>query len=467
MDKMRKQMTAEEKRVKMIDTPVQKLVVSLAIPTIISMLVTSIYNMADTYFVSQIGTSASGAVGIIFSVMAILQAISFTFGMGSGNQIAIALGKKEDERASTLAATAVYSVLIIGILIAIMGNIFVEELVYLLGATETIAPYAMIYARYIVTAAPFMMTSLAMNNLLRGQGSAMYGMIGIAAGSVLNIILDPIFIYGFDMGIGGAGLATMVSQIIGCVILIYLSNNRKENISIQLRYFRPNWPMYKSILYVGSPSLCRQGLQSLSSIFLNYAAAPYGDAAIAALSIVARVTMFINSALIGFGQGFQPVCGYNIGAKRNDRVLEAFWFCVKVGTIALTLLGVIGWIFSEEIIAIFRRDDLEVIRIGSKALCLQLLLLPVQTWIIMINMLTQSIGYGIRASIVAMSRQGIFFIPLVWILPRFLGEEGLYYIQPLSDICSLILSTVIVIGIIKELRIGQNKNAKNEINIDN
>ncbi len=448
---MKQKMTAEQKRNRMLETPVQKLIVSLAIPTMISMLVSSIYNMADTYFVSQIGTSASGAVGIIFSVMAILQAISFTFGMGSGNQIAIALGKKEEERANRLAATSFYSVFIIGVMIAVLGNIFVEELVYLLGSTETIAPYAMIYARYIVTAAPFMMASLAMNNLLRGQGSAMYGMIGITVGSVLNMVLDPVFINIFNMGIGGAGLATMVSQIIGFVILLYLCNTKKDNISIRLKYFKPDFAMYRSILYVGSPSLCRQGLQSVSSIFLNYAAAPYGDAAIAALSIVSRVMMFINSALIGFGQGFQPVCGYNFGAKRNDRVLKSFWFCVKVGTVALSLFGLFGWLFATDIITIFRNDDLEVIRIGSKAFRLQLILLPIQTWIIMINMLTQSIGYGIRASIVAMSRQGIFFIPLVWILPRLLGEEGLYYIQPLSDVCSLILSTIIVIGIIKEL----------------
>lgn len=453
---MRSALSTEERRIQMLETPVEKLIPKLAIPTIISMLVTSIYNMADTYFVSQLGTSASGAVGVIFSLMSLIQAVSFMLGMGSGNQVAMALGNQDTKKANGLVATAFYTAFAIGTFTLVFGNIFLEELVYLLGSTQTIAPYAMDYAKYILLAAPFMMGSLVMNNILRAQGNAMHGMVGIAFGGVLNMILDPVLIFKFDMGISGAGIATMTSQIISFFILYYQCNYRKGNVRIQISNFRPTKKLYSSILYVGSPSLCRQGLQSIATIILNYVAAPYGDAAIAALSIVSRIMMFINSALIGFGQGFQPVCGYNYGANRNDRVLKAFWFCVKVGTVMLVVLEVLGIFFGKELIISFRRDDADVIRMGVYAFRAQLILLPCLSWYIMINMLSQSIGYGVRASIVAMSRQGLFFIPCSLILPCLFGEVGLYIIQPVADVFALILCTVVGRSVLKELQIKSN-----------
>lgn len=449
---MKTSLSPEQRRVQMLETPVDKLILKLAVPTVISMLVTSIYNMADTYFVSQLGTSASGAVGIIFSLMTLIQAVSFMLGMGSGNQVAIALGNQEESHAKKLVATSFFTAFFIGVCALIVGNIYIEDMVYLLGSTDTIAPYAMDYARYILWAAPFMMASLVMNNLLRAQGNAMHAMVGIAFGGILNMILDPILIFGFGMGISGAGLATMSSQIISFGILFYQCNKRKGNVKIKWKEFKPTRKIYGSILYVGSPSLCRQGLQSVATILLNFVAAPYGDAAIAAFSIVAKITMFIYSALIGFGQGFQPVCGYNYGAKRNDRVLEGFWFCVKTGTILLTVLAILGFLGSESLISAFRADDAEVIRMGVKALRYQLMLFPFLAWFVMINMLIQSIGYGIRASIVAMSRQGIFFIPCALIFTYLFGETGLYFIQPIADIFSIILATVIVYSTIKELK---------------
>lgn len=449
---MKSALSPEERRIQMLETPVEKLILTLAIPTTISMLVTSIYNMADTYFVNQLGTSASGAVGVIYSLMAMLQAISFMFGMGSGNQVAISLGNKDEKRAKTLVATAFYTVFAIGLVIMAVGLIFVEKLVYMLGSTTTIAPYAQDYTRFILLAAPFMMTSLVMNNILRAQGNAKHAMFGVAFGAVLNIFLDPILIFGFGMGISGAGLATMISQIVGFVILLYQCNKRADNVSIQWKEFHPNARLYGTILYVGSPSLCRQGLQSVANIILNFVAGPFGDAAIAAMSIVARISMFIYSALIGFGQGFQPVCGYNYGAKRYDRVLKSFWFCVKFGTVLLTVLALIGFVASESLITLFRADDAEVIRIGIKALRYQLLLFPFLGWFVMNNMLTQSIGYGFRSSIIAMCRQGIFYIPCALILPTMFGETGLALIQPIADIFTVILTTYIGFGVIKELK---------------
>ena len=447
-----KGMTKEEKLKQMTETPVEKLVPRLAIPTIISMLVTSIYNMADTFFVSQIGTSASGAVGIMFSAMAMIQAIGFTLGMGSGNYISRSLGNRDDETSGRAASTAFFTARVIGLLLAVFGTIFSKPMVYFLGATDTIAPYAQAYARYIMLAAPFMMTSFVMNNILRAQGNALFSMVGITVGGILNMILDPILIFIFHMGISGAAIATMVSQIVSFGILLYQCNVQKGCIRIQISKFTPTFAMYGEILHAGLPSFCRQGLASIAVVVLNYAAGPYGDAAIAAMSIVSRFMMFVNSSLIGFGQGFQPVCGFNFGAKRYDRVLKAYWFCVKVAVIMLSCFGVIAFVFSKPIVTAFRREDAQVIEIGTLALRLQLLTMPFQAWVIMVNMLTQSIGYGFRASLVAMGRQGLFLIPSLLILPQSLGVLGLQIAQPVADMLTFVLATVIVTGVLKELK---------------
>lgn len=449
---MARGMTKEEKYRQMIETPVNRLIPRLAVPTIISMLVTSIYNMADTFFVSQLSTSASGAVGVMFSAMSMIQAIGFTLGMGSGNHISRSLGNRDEERAGVFAATAFYTAAIIGVGILAVGTLFSRQLVFFLGATETIAPYAQDYARYILIGAPFMMTSFVMNNILRSQGNAVFAMVGITVGGILNMILDPLLIFGLDLGISGAAIATMVSQIISFCILLYQCNARPDCIKIQLSKFRPSGKVYGEILHAGLPSFCRQGLASAAAVILNFAAGPYGDAAIAAMSIVTRFMMFINSSLIGFGQGFQPVCGFNFGAERYDRVLEAFWFCVKVAVIMLTVFGIVSFGISRPIITAFRREDLQVIEIGTLALRLQLLTMPFQAWVIMVNMLTQSIGYGFRASLVAMGRQGLFLIPALLILPKLFGILGLQMARPIADMLTFVLATVIVSGILKELR---------------
>ena len=456
---MAKGMTKEEKYRQMIETPVNRLIPRLAVPTIISMLVTSIYNMADTFFVSQISTSASGAVGVMFSAMSMIQAIGFTLGMGSGNHISRSLGNRDEERAGVFAATAFYTAAIIGTAILVFGTLFSRQLVFFLGATQTIAPYAQDYARYILIGAPFMMTSFVMNNILRSQGNAVFAMVGITVGGILNMILDPLLIFGLNMGISGAAIATMVSQMISFAILLNQYNARPDCIKIQLSKFRPSGKVYGQILHAGLPSFCRQGLASAAAVILNFAAGPYGDAAIAAMSIVTRFMMFINSSLIGFGQGFQPVCGFNFGAERYDRVLEAFWFCVKVAVIMLTVFGVVSFGISRPIITAFRREDLQVIEIGTLALRLQLLTMPFQAWVIMVNMLTQSIGYGFRASLVAMGRQGLFLIPALLILPKMFGILGLQMAQPIADMMTFVLTTVIVSGILKEL--GQMRENQN------
>ena len=448
------EVTQEERTRQMLTEPVHDLIIRLAVPTIITMLVTSIYNMADTFYVSQINTQASAAVGIIYALSAIIQAFAYMIGMGAGNNIARLLGQEKNEAAAKYASVAYFTELIVGAMIAAIGIIGLRPLVYMLGATDTIAPYAMDYARYILLAAPFMMCSFGMNNMMRFQGNAMYSMIGITFGGILNIILDPIFIYDFGLGLGiaGAAIATGISQICSFFILTYLCNHTQSCISISLSNFRPTPRIYANILHNGIPSFTRQGVASLASVVLNLAAHPYGDAAIAAMSIVNRITMFLNSAIVGFGQGFQPVCGFNFGAKRYDRVVESYEFCLRTGTMVLMALCVLGFIGATPLITAFRREDAEVIRIGSTALRMQLVSFWLMAQITMANMFTQTIGLGFRAALISMLRQGLYMIPMVIILSSAFGLTGLLLAQPVSDVLSSITAFLVTRMIIKDFK---------------
>ncbi len=443
---------AEEKRIYMIETPVKKLVCTLAGPTILSMLITSFYNMADTFFVGKINTQATAAVGVVFSIMAIIQAIGFFFGHGSGNYISRKLGAGEIEEAEKMSAIGFFSAFIAGIIIMAVCLFLVTPLAYLLGSTDTILPYTVSYLRIILIGAPAMTTSLVLNNQMRFQGSAFYAMIGIVSGAALNMILDPVLIFVCNLGITGAALATTVSQYISFILLIFMIR-KGGNVRIKFSNFKPSLHYYKEIIRGGTPSLCRQGLASLATICLNHSAGIYGDAAIAGMSIVSRIAMFANSALIGFGQGFQPVCGFNYGAKKYDRVLEAFWFCVKYAFLFLVVVGVCGVAFAPQLVALFRKGDLDVIEVGAAALRFQAVVFPLNAWITMCNMMLQSIGKGLKASIVASARQGLCFLPLIFILPYFFGLTGVEMCQMVSDIMTLVISVPIGLSVIKEMKL--------------
>ena len=428
----------EEKRKYLTEEKIPTLVLNMAVPSIISMLITSFYNMADTFFVSQLGTSASGAVGVIFSAMAIIQALGFTFGHGSGNYISRKLGQGEVEDAKKMAATGFVSALVAGAIFGFVGLIFLDGLVGILGATPTIAPYARQYAMYILIGTPFMASSLVLNNQLRFQGSAFFGMIGMGVGAVLNIALDPLFIFVLDMGVSGAALATILSQIVSFCLLLR-GCTRGGNIAISLKNFSPSWARYKEIARGGTPSLFRQGLGSVATICLNFAAGIYGDAAIAGMSIVTRVLQFANSAIIGLGQGFQPVCGFNYGAKLYGRVRKAFWFTVSLAFCVLLIGSIVGIAFAPQIIAIFRKEDLEVIKIGALSLRLQCIFLPLSAFVVGSNMMLQTIGKPVKASISAAARTGLFFVPAILILPQFFGLLGVQMSQAVADLCSFVL----------------------------
>ncbi len=445
-------MTREERHIYMTKTPVKRLILKLAVPTIISMLVTSIYNMADTYFVSHISTEASAAVGVTYSIMAMIQAIGFTLGMGSGTYVSRLLGMKEYDKAQRTVSTAFFTAIIFGALLCICTLPFLSSFVTALGAIDSVKPYAVDYAKYILIGAPFMTASFVLNNQLRAQGNALFSMIGISTGTVLNIILDPLMIYYMNMGVSGAALATIISQFISFCLLLIFTNVRKSAISVKFSNFRPSLEIYKNILHSGLPSFCRQGLASVSSIILNVAAGPFGAAALSALSIVNKYMLFIHAGLIGFCQGFQPVSGFNFGAKRYDRVRSAFKFCLTVAIILLSSLGVVSFIMAPQIMEFFRENDKEVIEIGTLALRFQSLALPFQACAMMSQFLSQSIGYGGRASIVAMGRQGLFLIPLYLILSSTIGLLGLQMSQAISDCLTFIVSIFVTVSVLKKLK---------------
>ena len=436
---------------KMTKWPIPKLVITLGIPTTISMLVTNIYNMADTYFVSELGNSASGAVGVVFGLMAIIQAFGFMFGHGAGSIIARKLGEKDVHSASVYASLSILACLSVGTLIGVLGLIFINPLMRLLGSTETILPYAKQYGIYILIVSPITMTSFALNNILRYEGKAFFAMIGLTIGGVLNIIGDPILIFGLDMGVAGAGLSTAISQLVGFVILISMFFRGKTLSKLSVKYAKENPKGIFKIMATGFPSLCRQGLNSISTMLLNnLAGSAGGDAAVAAMSIVNRITFFIFAVGLGIGQGFQPVASYNYGAKIYSRVKKAFYFTVGAGEVLLGVFVVVGLIFSNHLIGLFR-NDITVIEIGTLSLKLQLLSLFFHPMTICANMLFQSIGENKKATFLSMLRSGILFIPTLLILTKIFGLFGVQSSQAIADVFAFFFSAPLVLKFLKNL----------------
>ena len=441
----------EKKYLEMTQPPVEKLICKLAVPCIISMLTTSFYNMADTFFVGQLNSNAAtGAVGVAFSMMAIIQAMGFFFGQGSGTYISRALGEKRYTQANQMAATGFFSALASGLLLCVVGQILIDPICMLLGSTETILPYTRAYLQAILCGAPFMVTSFVLNNQLRFQGGAMYAMVGITVGAVVNIILDPILIFGFNLGVAGAGWATAISQGVSFYLLL-AGCSKGSNIRIRLKNFRMKWEYYYMIFRGGLPSLARQCLQSLATITLNHAAGPFGDAAIAAMGVVQRIAMFGASAMLGFGQGFQPVCGFNYGAGLYERVKKGFWFCVRVSTVVLVVIAAAGFVFAPQLIGLFR-DDPDVIAFGSMALRLQCLTFPTHGWIVMSTMMQQSTNRTASATFLSVARQGLFFIPFMLILSALLGELGVQMTQSCADAMTLLCAVPIQLRVMKNMK---------------
>lgn len=429
---------------------IPRLVVSLAIPTITSMVVSALYNTADTFFVAKLGTSAAGAVGIVFSLMAIIQAVGFMFGMGSGSFISRCLGAQDVETANKYASSAFFAAVSVGGLITIFGLLFLDDFMLLLGSTETILPYSKSYGFYILFGAPIMCASFTMNNILRSQGMASLAMRGLVSGGIINIILDPIFIFTFGLGTAGAAIATLLSQCISFSILLSFFIRGKSVVQLKWCYVSRGIKTYFEIIEYGSPSLLRQGLASASTIALNVSAAAYGDAAVAGMSIVARIFMFLMSVLLGIGQGFMPVAGYNYGGKFYSRVRQAFWFSVKCGMLLMSVLATTIFIFSAEVIGLFSRDP-AVLSVAISAMRLQCAALMLQPFFMYTNMMLQTTGHAARAAFLACNRQGIYFMPLIIILPAMFGLNGIIYTQPIADLCSFLTAVPFLLIFMKKL----------------
>lgn len=429
---------------------VPRTICELAVPTIISMLVTAIYNVADTYFVGRIDTQSTAAIGISFSAMSVVQAFGFFFGHGSGNYISRMLGARKTGHAETMATVGLFSSFLAGTLIAATGLIFLTPICHALGSTDTILPYAKEYLGIILIGTPFMAASLTLNNQIRFKGNAKYAMIGIISGALINIIMDPILIFGFDMGVKGAAIATISGQIIGFAALLFI-DRRTGTFSVSFRAFKPTVRAYMEIVKGGLPSLLRQGLLSISTILLNVAAKEYGDSAIAGMAITTRIIYILNAIVIGLGQGYQPVCGFNYGAKLYGRVMDGFWFCVKAGTLFFLTCSILGYIFAPEAVAIFRKEDATVISIGAHALRWQLIALPFGAFTLVSNMMLQTIRKAGRAALLASARQGLFFIPCILVLPHLIGIRGVEMTQAVADILSFMLALPLTISTLKEM----------------
>ena len=435
---------------RMTETPIPQLILSLAAPTILSMLITSIYNLADTFFVGQISTSASGAVGVVSSLMAIIQALGFMLGHGAGTIISRSLGSRDTTAATRFASTSFFTALVFGVVLAVAGLGTLPHFMMLLGSTETILPHACAYARPILIAAPLMISSLVMNNILRYEGKASFAMIGLVTGGLLNIALDPLFIFGLGMGTAGAGLATALSQTISFCILLSMFLRGKTVSQFRLSAVTREARDFGRILLGGAPSFGRQGLNSIGGMLLNLAARSYGDAAVAGMSIVSRIFMFIISVAIGVGQGLQPVASFNYGARKYRRVRQAAIFTIEAAFCMLVVLVGLCWVNGDVLIRLFR-DDPAVTAVALPAFhyqCLAMLLHPI---IVVANMTFQSVGASGRATFLACCRQGVFFIPLILILPRTHGLFGVEICQPIADVLTFLVSLPFLIAFLQQL----------------
>ena len=435
---------------RMTETPIPQLVLSLAAPTILSMLITSIYNLADTFFVGQISTSASGAVGVVSSLMAIIQALGFMLGHGAGTIISRSLGSRDTTAATRFASTSFFTALVFGVVLAVACLGTLPHFMMLLGSTETILPHACAYARPILIAAPLMISSLVMNNILRYEGKASFAMIGLVTGGVLNIALDPLFMFVFELGTAGAGIATALSQSISFCILLSMFLRGKTVSQFRLSAVTREARDFGRILLGGAPSFGRQGLNSIGGMLLNLAARSYGDAAVAGMSIVSRIFMFIISVAIGVGQGLQPVASFNYGARKYRRVRQAAIFTIEAAFCMLVVLVGLCWVNGDALVRLFR-DDPAVTAVALPAFHYQCLAMLLQPIIVVANMTFQSVGASGRATFLACCRQGVFFIPLILILPRTHGLFGVEICQPIADVLTFLVSLPFLIAFLQQL----------------
>lgn len=441
---------AQDNHVRMTETSVPALVLKLSCSTVVSMLVGATYNLVDTFFVSKLGNSATAAVGVLFSIMAMIQAVGYTFGMGAGSSIARLLGKKNREESDRMASCAFAAAFAVGLVLMAAGLCMLRPLVGFLGATDTIHQYAMDYGRYILIAAPIMCSAYVLNNVLRSEGKPVWALLGISAGGLVNVALDPFLIFTLKLGIRGAGIATLIGQTVGLIVMYLAFLKDKSVVHLKLRACLQKPAVYFGIIRTGLPSFWRQGLVCVAGILLNRRCMQYGDDAMAAMSVANKVFAILFAALVGYGQGFSPVAGYNYGAKKYDRVKRAMLFSMFSATIVMAVFGLLIYIWAEDIIRLFSPDD-TLPDLGSFALRAHSISLPFLPVCLIAGMLFQAVGSYGKATLLSSARQGIFFLPLIWLLPVFFASYGIGMTQAVSDVLSGLFAIPFFIFAVKKL----------------
>ena len=441
----------ESRRMMMLNDPIPRVIPKMAIPTIVAFLITSIYSLADTYFVSSLGTNATAAVSVNSSLDQMIMMCGSMLAMGANSYIARLLGEGNEKKASQVLSTSFFAAFAMGALLLVFGSIFMTPMVRLLGATPTCEAYAIDYATYILLAAPFMASNFVMNQCLRSEGSATLSMVGMGFGGILNIILDPIFIFGLNMGVAGASLATAISKLVSFGILIFPYITKRSLLTLSVKYFKPTKDIVSKVVSVGSSSLFRNGLNVISAIMLNNIAGGISDSVLAAVGVSNKIMMFPFCIILGFGNGFQPVAGFNWGAKRYDRVEESYKFSSRVSLIGSVIMAVVIALFCDKLIVLFAGTDMEMRKIGAFCILAQCIALPVHAWVAIVNMLCVGLGNAKGAMVLATSRQGTCFIPVVHLMAALFGAMGVASVQALADVLSMVLAIPIVINMQKKI----------------
>lgn len=445
----------EARRNMMLNEPVSKIIPKMAVPTIIAFLINNIYSLADTYFVSSLGTNATAAVSVNGSLDQLIMMAGSMLAVGAASYISRLLGAGEDKKASKVLSSAFFIAMGLGLLLTIFGSIFMVPMVRLLGATPTCEQYSIDYATYVLLAAPFMAGNFVLNQSLRSEGSATLSMIGMGFGGILNCVLDPIFIFGLDMGVAGASLATAISKWVSFAILIYPYLAKKSLLKLSFRNFRPSKDIMLNIVSVGSSSLFRSGLAVISAILLNAMAGNYGDSVLAGIGVTNRIMMFPFSIILGFGNGFQPVAGFNWGARRYDRVTKAYNFASIMALVGSAIMAVLMAVFANELIVIFAGEDAAMQQIGALCIRLQCVALPIHAWVAVVNMLCAGLGNAVGASLLATSRQGTCFLPILHLMAFLFKENGLASVQAVADVLSLALAIPLAVFMLKKIKKAQ------------
>ncbi len=443
----------DERRRMMLEGNVFKVIPIIAIPMIISMLIDSLYNVADTYFVSQLGTAATAAVGVNDSLMHLMRSIAMGFGMGASSYISRLMGAKQEDEAGRVAITTLITSMGTLSIIAVIAFIFAEPMVMLLGSTASSARYSMDYARFILISAPFTAGEVGLSHLLRSEGSTKYSMIGMVSGCVINVALDPLFIYTFKMEVAGAALATSISKMISFFVLLTPFLRRHTMLELRLRNFTPKWRIYKEVAKMGIPVFLRSSMMSISSIVTNNIAGSFSDSALAAVSVSNKCTRLVGAGIMGFGQGFQPLAGYCWGAKRYSRVRSSFWACSLMGAVAAIVLGAAMAVFAPQLVGVFTSpNDAAIISIGTHMIRSQCYTMIAHIWVMIANGLFQALGRAVPAGILGLSRQAICLIPSVFILSKLFGVNGLAVSQACADLLSVLIALPMVIKLMNEIK---------------